>query len=491
MPDAMHTIVLGSGIGGLSAALLLAKAGRRVTLIECNGEIGGRMRRFHRNGIPFDTGLHFTSSLNGILGQAFATLGVLDGLTAESFPWGLRLSDGHTLSFPNTGRRDFYEYLAQEFPKDADALERYRVQETEVLRGTPMFDLRGSPGDPAVIAGEADQTALGDFMEACGIRGGLAAALASPALYHGAPPSVCPAARHFRICYGFEEQMQRIKGGGDRICDNFSRELGRMGVEVRLNTRIVEFRDFTGPVAHGALLSDGTTLHFDDLFTSLHPSQMPPLLPEEHRVAYGRLASGLVDTCGFFTVFATVDDALPLPQGLHSALRDDDLNHVLDPRNSGAALSTGFALTHEEDIQGRMRQCMILLAPDVCDMSRKTSPEEKARMLDTVLRNAEAAMPELRGHLKVECAATPHTYGRFIPPGRGAYGVMMRTCNPRLMGRTPIRNFYAIGESAFTPGIVGTLLTSFLTVRRVIGEEAYQALLPPAAFAPEFLQTIR
>ncbi|MCQ2396111.1 MAG: FAD-dependent oxidoreductase [Lentisphaeria bacterium] len=491
MSDAKHTIVLGSGIGGLSAAILLAKAGRRVTIIESNGEIGGRMRRFRRNGVPFDTGLHFTSSLNGILGQALATLGVLDGVVSEPFPWGLKLSDGHELRFPNTGRSDFYEYLAQEFPKEADALEKYRINETEVLRGTPMFDLRDSPGDPAVVAGEADQTTLKDFMEACGVRGPLATTLASPALYHGAPPSECPAARHFRICYGFEEQMQRLKGGGDTLCENFEKELNRLGIEVRLNTKVVKFGKFQGPFAHEAILSDGTALQFDDLFTSLHPAQMPELLPEEHSAAYRRLVSGLQDTCGFFTVFATVDDTLPLQQGLISALRDDNLDNVLSPAIAAPALSTGFAITKESDSHGIVRQCLILLAPQSCGNGEKPSDDAKAQMLETVLSNAKAAMPEIAANLNVICAATPHTYGRFIPPGRGAYGVMMKTRNPRLMGRTPIRNFYAIGESAFTPGIIGTLLTSFLTVRRVIGEEAYQALLPPQAFIGDSLQPLR
>ncbi|MBP5301022.1 MAG: NAD(P)-binding protein [Victivallales bacterium] len=108
-----HSIVLGAGVGGLSMAILLAKAGRRVTLLEKTPAIGGRLVRFRRQGIPFDTGLHFTSSLVGILGQMLTTLDSIDGIEADSFPWGLKLPDGHHLHFPNPGRAAFYVYLAQ------------------------------------------------------------------------------------------------------------------------------------------------------------------------------------------------------------------------------------------------------------------------------------------------------------------------------------------------------------------------------------------
>ena len=43
-----QTIVVGSGAGGLTLALLLARAGRRVTLLEIQPEIGGYLRRFSR-----------------------------------------------------------------------------------------------------------------------------------------------------------------------------------------------------------------------------------------------------------------------------------------------------------------------------------------------------------------------------------------------------------------------------------------------------------
>ena len=119
-------------------AILLAKAGRRVTLLEKTPAIGGRLVRFRRQGIPFDTGLHFTSSLVGILGQMLTTLDSIDGIEADSFPWGLKLPDGHHLHFPNQGRAAFYDYLAQEFPHEAAALRRYQELSDAVMQQQPI-----------------------------------------------------------------------------------------------------------------------------------------------------------------------------------------------------------------------------------------------------------------------------------------------------------------------------------------------------------------
>ena len=49
-------IVIGAGIGGLTAAIHLAKRGLRVTVVEKNSRPGGRCDRFSRDGHHFDTG---------------------------------------------------------------------------------------------------------------------------------------------------------------------------------------------------------------------------------------------------------------------------------------------------------------------------------------------------------------------------------------------------------------------------------------------------
>ena len=51
-----HVIVVGAGLGGLSAAIRLRAAGVRVTLLEKNARVGGKMNLVQRDGFTFDTG---------------------------------------------------------------------------------------------------------------------------------------------------------------------------------------------------------------------------------------------------------------------------------------------------------------------------------------------------------------------------------------------------------------------------------------------------
>ena len=52
----MNSIVIGSGFGGIAAALRLKAKGHKVKLVEKHNDLGGRARVFKRNGFTFDGG---------------------------------------------------------------------------------------------------------------------------------------------------------------------------------------------------------------------------------------------------------------------------------------------------------------------------------------------------------------------------------------------------------------------------------------------------
>lgn len=55
-PPSKHVIVIGAGLGGISAAISLAQAGYRVSIFEKNGQIGGKLNVLRRDGYTFDLG---------------------------------------------------------------------------------------------------------------------------------------------------------------------------------------------------------------------------------------------------------------------------------------------------------------------------------------------------------------------------------------------------------------------------------------------------
>jgi phytoene dehydrogenase-like protein len=55
-------VIIGSGLGGLSCGVILAKNGYEVTVVEQAAQTGGCLQCFTRHGAKFETGMHFVGS---------------------------------------------------------------------------------------------------------------------------------------------------------------------------------------------------------------------------------------------------------------------------------------------------------------------------------------------------------------------------------------------------------------------------------------------
>src|SRR5215212_677371 len=53
-----EVVIVGSGLAGMAAAYRLAKAGRRVRVLEAGPVLGGRTSSWVEGGMPVDSGLH-------------------------------------------------------------------------------------------------------------------------------------------------------------------------------------------------------------------------------------------------------------------------------------------------------------------------------------------------------------------------------------------------------------------------------------------------
>lgn len=56
-------IVIGSGIGGMTTAVLMSKAGQKVLVLEQNAQVGGCCHTFNHKGYEFDVGVHYVGQM--------------------------------------------------------------------------------------------------------------------------------------------------------------------------------------------------------------------------------------------------------------------------------------------------------------------------------------------------------------------------------------------------------------------------------------------
>jgi all-trans-retinol 13,14-reductase len=121
-------IVIGSGIGGMAAAAMLAKLGRRVLVLEQHTIPGGFTQTFKRPGYRWDVGVHIVGEMSerSFPGRLMATLtdGKLEWEPVGEIYDEFNFPDGFTIQFPDT-KEAFRETLIDSFPDERRAIDAY------------------------------------------------------------------------------------------------------------------------------------------------------------------------------------------------------------------------------------------------------------------------------------------------------------------------------------------------------------------------------
>lgn len=263
MGDTPRVVVIGSGIGGSAAALLLAHAGLPVTLVEKNRRVGGSCSAYEKQGFQIDVGTHmFSRGAKGPLGDVLRRV-------------------GHEGAIDFRRTRDISELRF----RARDGREPYRVPVPAHLSRVPMFAarvaraLRLSPRD-AVRAGRLfshiltmsdeevaswDGRTLEEFVEPYTDHAPTLALFGFLlGLYFILPyweVSAGEALHCFRKM-AFDNALSYPRGGSIAVPSTFVRLAEARGAEVRTGIGVRRVAVEGGRVT-GVVLDDGTTLPAD------------------------------------------------------------------------------------------------------------------------------------------------------------------------------------------------------------------------------------
>jgi all-trans-retinol 13,14-reductase len=134
-------IVIGSGMGGMTAAALLAKLGRRVLVVEQHYTPGGFTHMFQRPGYSWDVGVHVIGEVT----ERSLTGRILSRLTDDRLKWAslgpvyeqFHWPDDVHIDFPDNPRQ-FRDNLVSAFPREEASIEAWlhNVKETGASMGS-------------------------------------------------------------------------------------------------------------------------------------------------------------------------------------------------------------------------------------------------------------------------------------------------------------------------------------------------------------------
>ena len=139
----MKIIVIGSGFGGLSAAIRLQAQGHEVTIVEKRDKLGGRAYVYEQDGFKFDGGPTIITA-PWLIDELFSIAGkktedYVKLVKIDPF-YNIRWEDGTVFHY-NDDKQNLYAQIAKINPKEIDAYKKFARSLDEIYRvGFELID---------------------------------------------------------------------------------------------------------------------------------------------------------------------------------------------------------------------------------------------------------------------------------------------------------------------------------------------------------------
>lgn len=487
-------IIIGSGLGGLECGFLLSEAGMDVLVLESGAQPGGCLQSYRRQGLDFDTGLHYV----GGLGEGQSLHGLFRHLGLLRLPW-QQLDErfdrvhlgGHTFALAQ-GYEHFVQTLADDFPAERQALTRY----ADLLRLANAHQLDALHPHPAHAASsplEAFETNAYEYLNDLFGNLLLVNVLAGASMKMELRRESLPLFTFVHGQSSFVESSWRLKGKGAQVAETLAEGIRAHGGQVRCHAHVNALTAQGGRLT-AAICADGSRHEARQFIADIHPDSLCQLLTHDNllKPAYRHRMARLENTFGMLTVSVSVNPGrLPYANWNTYLYRNPDVWSVCQ---------------HNDPVQGLMVSCRVpddggpwvrqidLLCPMTWQQCQpwadttvghrgETYLQLKQRLAHACLALAEEAIPGLQGELSACYVSTPLTYRDYLHAPQGsAYGVRKDCRNALgtlLSVRTPVPNLFMTGQHLMLHGIHGVSMTALHTCAEVIGKDYLWHLVQP------------
>ena len=479
--------VVGGGVSGMTAALIMAGRGYRTALVEASPKTAPTIRGFKRRGFFFDTGFHYTGGLNegeplDIFFRFLGLAGKIEKypLDEEGFDTFRCLNPSFEFRFPS-GYGRIRDRLVGAFPEETAAIDKYLDGVKRVYHSQLYIDLSVSPEGAG--AAFADGRSLKEFLDELTADEMLKCILSMHCLLHGVSPEEASFAFHACVAGSYYESAHGIRGGGLSLSEAFDARLRETGIDLFCGTEVSGILLSEDRSIKGIRFAGGGSLECGICVSTVHPGQLLSLVPAEaFRPIYRKRLETLEDTCSAVIIYGELDRT---PAGL------DRKNVLLFPfpkfpdmeRDGPVTEKPFFIARAPQDFHGSAGEGFVIICP-VPNMASDGAPAAlsgsdpgayrsyKEKMSTGIVAHIESSCPEFKGRIKrVECA-TPLTLRRYThSPAGGIYGAKHMVDRQNLLPVTRIKNLLLAGQAITAPGILGAIVSAFLACGSVLGHD--------------------
>ncbi|MHB8780228.1 MAG: FAD-dependent oxidoreductase [Candidatus Geothermincolia bacterium] len=490
--------VIGAGLGGLSAAAALTKAGKSIVLLEPHNVPGGYASSFCRGRFEFEISLHELSGLGhqDRRGSLYRLLEELDVARRVDF---VDIPDFYRSVFPDLDivvpcdRRGFEQTLTSAFPGDADGIRRIIELAFEIDAQVMRFSREGQgammrdPGAFAALLANTNTT-LAEVLDRELADERSKAVLAQLWGYYATPPSRLS---FLLFCVATADYLKfgpcHIRGKSQALSQAFVDAIEERGGDVRLNTGASRILTDGGRV-RGVLAADGSEILADAVVCNANPFVAcfelmdPSTLPSWYlkRIAYGEIGPGIA------TVYLGLDatcEQLGLDHHEIAINTDYDLQGHWDHLQGNLfsdreVYVTPYNLADPDASPPGTANVVLVMLGNGDRWMKLSGPdyvEAKERMGEAALRAAEKIAPELRNHIEVMEIATPLTNMRYTGNLKGSY--IGYTYTPqdtevtRMPNNGPLPGLYFAGAWVRSGGGYETCIGSGYRAARLVLQE--------------------
>jgi all-trans-retinol 13,14-reductase len=472
-------LIIGSGIGGLSTGIILARLHQRVAVIEKNPLPGGLMRSYTRDGVDCPVGVHYFGAFGEgqPLRRVFDYLGVTDAVAAERMgrggPIDRYLFDDFTFDLPE-GIDAFAEALETAFPEDrrpiAGIIGNLRAM-AGLQNSLAFFSSAAIPFLDTDLF-----SPLAVYLAKLNCSGRLRSVLCVASRWMGLSEHDCPVFYHHLALASYLLSAWRLRGGGSDLAGAFVSRFSGLGGSLICNDPAAAILTDDQGVS-GVMLASGRALRGARVVAAVHPKAVLAMLPEGAvKARQVRRIRDLVETEGLFAASVAVD-ARTHPALSHNIYRlhtdregwiSDGVFHQLRAGGEGKNLLT--MITKSPFSEWRRWE-------DTATGRRGADyREEKSRRAGLLLGKAEEVFGSLTG-AKIIDTYTPLTIRDWMNSPEGSpYGIMRSASQlpaAAVLHRKLLGGLFFAGQNALAPGILGTVLGSFQAVRQMIGNERF------------------